>query len=272
VSRIIQLEEYKEIVNGVLSYIKEFCRKNNITYYLAYGSLLGAVRHKGFIPWDDDVDIIMDRENFERFTSCMRQENHPYYKLAWLTEQKEYDLPLPKVVDTRTELEQAGRKSNLRIGAWVDILIIDDVPDDPVKREKVLCKFNWYEHIWAWSQYDSLSVRNAKSLRSFVKCMIYRVLALPGSRFWSKQLYRLAKRYNGKNSGYFSALTFSGGKRKAYRKDWLGKGAEVEFEGERYTAPENWDAYLTHAYGDYMTLPPKEKQVSNHSFNVYYKD
>ena len=270
--REVDLAEYKQIVNGVLSYMDTLCRKEAITYYLAYGTLLGAVRHKGFIPWDDDVDVIMDRNNFIRFIEAMRRENHPYYKLMWLSEQKDYDLPLPKVVDARTKLKQAGRKSNLTIGAWVDILIIDDVPNDPVKQEKAMRAFDRYEQIWAWSQYRSLSLKNATSIRSFVKYAIYRLLSLRGSRYWAEKLYRLSDRYNGKNYDYFSSLLFSGGKRKAYRKEWLGNGFEVEFEGKLYIAPENWDAYLKNAYGDYMILPPKEKQISNHKYSVYYKD
>ena len=120
----ISTNEYKEIVNDVLIYLHEICKKNNILYYLAYGSLLGAVRHKGFIPWDDDVDVIMDRVNFERFVQTVHDDSHQYYKLMWLTEDKTYDLPLPKLVDNRTELVQSGRKSKVPIGAWVDIMLL----------------------------------------------------------------------------------------------------------------------------------------------------
>ena len=270
-SKNIDSQEYKQIVNDVLAYTDSVCRKYGITYYLAYGSLLGAVRHKGFIPWDDDVDIIMDRNNFERFIECMRLENHEYYKLMWLTEQKEYDLPLPKVVDARTELIQTGRKSKVVIGAWVDVLVVDDVPDDPVKQKKVLKKFNFYESCWAWSQYRSVSSKKATTLRSFVKNTLLRVITIPGSRFWAWRLYKMANKYNGKGYKSFASLTFAGGSRKAYKKEWLGSGAKVEFEGSFYNAPQEWDAYLTHAYGDYMTLPPKEKQISNHKFEVKYK-
>ncbi|MBQ7011684.1 MAG: LicD family protein [Clostridia bacterium] len=271
-SRVVDSEEYKVLAKDVLTYVDEICRKNGIVYYMAYGTLLGAVRHQGFIPWDDDVDIIMDRDNFERFITCSRKADHPFYKLMWLTEQSDFDLPLPKVVDTRTELKQAGRRSDLCLGAWVDILIIDDVPDDPAKQKKALKEFDLYEKFWSWSQYSALTVKSASSVRSFVVSVICRIMSLPGSRFWSKKLYKWSARYNGKGYGSFSALTFSAGKRRAYRKEWLGNGSELLFEGKLYMAPENWDAYLTNTYGDYMQLPPKDKQVSNHNFTVYYKD
>lgn len=267
----IHAEEYKKIVNEVLAYTDKVCRQNNITYYLAYGSLLGAVRHKGFIPWDDDIDIIMDRKNFEQFISSVRNDGHNYYKLMWITEDKEYDLPLPKIVDTRTRLKQTGRKSNICIGAWVDILIIDDVPDDLSKQKRVLKKFDFYEECWNWSQYSMFSIKNSKNIKQVIRFFIMRLLSMPGSRYWAKKMNREAGKYNDKGYKTFSALTFSGGKRKVYLKEWLGAGCDVEFEGEKYRAPENWHEYLKNAYGDYMKLPPVEKQVSNHNFTVYYK-
>lgn len=267
----ISTNEYKEIVNDVLIYLHEICKKNNILYYLAYGSLLGAVRHKGFIPWDDDVDVIMDRVNFERFVQTVRDDSHQYYKLMWLTEDKTYDLPLPKLVDNRTELVQSGRKSKVPIGAWVDIMVIDDVPDDPKKRSRVLKKYDFYEQCWNWSQYTNFSVKNARSFRGFIKNIIMRMLSLPGSRYWSEKLYRSAAKYNNKGYKAFSSLTYSAGTRKCYQKEWLGKGTLVEFEGREFVAPENWDAYLKNAYGDYMKLPDEERRVSNHNYTVYYK-
>ena len=267
----VDIEDYKKIVNDILKYIKTVCKENEITYYLAYGTLLGAIRHHGFIPWDDDIDIIMDRKNFEKLVELCNKSDHPYYKLMWLSEDSEYDLPLPKMVDTRTELKQARRKSNITIGAWVDILIIDDVRNNLKAQNKFLRKFDFYERCWNWSQYTDYSITNAETVKGFLGNIFVYALSLFGSKFWARKLYKCANKHNGKGYTHFSSLVFSGGKRKAYRKEWLGNGCEVEFEGEKYNAPEHWHEYLQHAYGDYMEFPPPEKRVAHHTFSVYYK-
>lgn len=270
--REIGLEEYKQVVYDTLYYVKTVCENNGIDYYIAYGTLLGAVRHKGFIPWDDDIDIIMDRDNFIKLLDVMKHEPQKRYQLLSVESSKKYDLPLPKIVDTNTLLVQSGRKQDTEIGAWVDIIIIDDVPNDEKKRRKFLKKMNFFENCWEWAQYSRLSVRNAKNLAQFVKFVIYKTLALPGSRRWSLFLNRKAQKYNHKNCEYFAAVAFAGGKRKAYSKRYLGAGTKLKFESDFYNAPERWDEYLTVAYGNYMELPPVEERISNHRFKVYWKE
>lgn len=263
---------YKNCARDILAYIDEVCRKNNIKYYLMFGTLLGAVRHKGFIPWDDDIDVAMDRKNFLQLIDAVREDNHPYYKLMWLTEKADYDLPLPKMIDTRTELIQAGRKSELMLGIWVDVFILDDVPDDLRKQKKTLNTFAFAEEIWNYSQYRFYSLRKKPNWRAKAKWIIYSCLALPGSRFWANIMYRAANKHNGKSAQHFAPLVFCGIKRIAYKKEWFGNGAELEFEGRNYMVPQNWDALLTSIYGDYMTPPPEDKRNSRHGFTVYYKE
>lgn len=270
--REIGLNEYKKVVYDTLHYVKTVCEDNDVDYYIAYGTLLGAVRHKGFIPWDDDVDIIMDRDNFIKLLDVMKNDSQERYQLLSIENSKEYDLPLPKVVDTNTVLVQSGRKHNTEIGAWVDIIVIDDVPTDERERKRFLSKMNFLENCWEWTQYSRLSVRNARNIVELAKFMIYKVLALPGSRCWSFILNKQAQKYNHKGCKHFAAVAFAGGKRKAYLKSCLGAGTRLMFETDSYNAPEKWDEYLTVAYGNYMKLPPVEKRISNHDFNVYWRE
>ncbi len=270
--REISSKEYKKVVYNILHYVKTVCEDNGVDYYIAYGTLLGAVRHRGFIPWDDDIDIIMNRDNFKKLLNVMKHCTQKRYKLLSVENSARYDLPLPKVVDTNTLLVQNGRKNNTEIGAWLDIIIVDDVPNDECKRRKFLAKMNFFENVWEWTQYSRLSVKNARNISEMMRFTIYKILALPGSRCWSFFLNRQAQRYNHKDCEYFAAVAFAGGKRKAYLKSYLGIGTKLIFETDSYNAPERWDEYLTVAYGNYMELPPAEKRVSNHSFKVYWKE
>ena len=100
------IEKVQELEFGILKYIKELCEKYSIRYYLAYGTLIGAVRHKGFIPWDDDIDIMMPRNDYKRLLSILEKDSHPYYKLISYETNDLFQVPLPKIVDTRTVLIQ----------------------------------------------------------------------------------------------------------------------------------------------------------------------
>ena len=267
----ISTEQYKKIATEIMIYIDKLCRKNNITYYLAYGTLLGAVRHGGFIPWDDDIDIIMDRENFNRFCDAVKEDNNKVYKLMWLTESRDYDLPLPKMIDTRTELIQDGRKSSIKLGVWVDIIIMDDIPDNPKKQKYILKKFDFYQRCWNFSQYTCYS-KKISNLKELLYDSFMKILTLPGSRFWANKLNNAAQKYNGKGYKSYAELTFAVGKHKAWKKRWLGTGSEINFDNNKFFAPENHHEYLTYAYGNYMELPPEEKRICHHHYSVYYKN
>ena len=127
---ITELEELHQIETDILTAIDEICRKENIRYYLAGGTLLGAVRHKGFIPWDDDIDIAMPRDDYERFLKVMRKGAHPYYKILALEYKEDYPYTFAKVVDTRTRLQEEIGKDLPEMGVFIDIFPLDGMGDD----------------------------------------------------------------------------------------------------------------------------------------------
>ena len=153
--RKIELEEIKQRCLEILSYIDDICRKNEIQYYLAYGTLLGSVRHQGFIPWDDDIDICMTRENYYKFKKVIAEDKTTPFKLLYVDTEKDYTLPLPKVVDTRTSLSILSQKEKMKLGVFVDVFILDNVPDDDKLREKFFKKLEFYQRLWTISQYKS---------------------------------------------------------------------------------------------------------------------
>ena len=127
----IRTEELKQLELGVLCYIRDKCRENGLKYYLMYGTLIGAVRHKGFIPWDDDVDIAMFRADFMKLLSAIGADTGSHYAVLSMYNVPDYPFSLAKVVDTRTRLVQHGViGTHEKLGAYVDIFLIDAVPDD----------------------------------------------------------------------------------------------------------------------------------------------
>ena len=126
----VNLEQMQKIEFDILKYIKDVCDRNGVIYYLAYGTLIGAVRHSGFIPWDDDIDIHMAREEYFRFVEILKMNPHPYYKLVSRDTDKAFTAPLPKVIDTRINLIQDyGFIEKVTLGPYVDIFILQVFPD-----------------------------------------------------------------------------------------------------------------------------------------------
>ena len=121
------LKEVQACQLEMLWYIYAFCQQQNIQYYLGYGSCLGAVRHQGFIPWDDDIDLVMFRADYARFEAAFNRQSGPYRLLSVVTDDR-YTLPLPKVIDTRTELNQTQQRDGLKLGVYIDLFVMDDVP------------------------------------------------------------------------------------------------------------------------------------------------
>ena len=117
-------EEVKQVELGILDYINSICKEHKIEYFLDYGTLLGAIRHKGFIPWDDDIDICMTRKNYERFVSVFSKDDKSNYKLLSMETSSSYYYEFGKVVDTRTVLNETETIELPGMGIWVDSLRI----------------------------------------------------------------------------------------------------------------------------------------------------
>ena len=140
--KTINVEELKQVQLDILKFVDEYCKKNNLKYYLAYGTLLGAVRHKGYIPWDDDIDLLMFREDYEKFVTSFKDER---YKVFATEVNAKYPYPFAKVGDTTTYFEEEI-KDVMDTGVNIDIFPLDYLPEDKVK--SVTKKRNFLQKIW----------------------------------------------------------------------------------------------------------------------------
>jgi phosphorylcholine metabolism protein LicD len=269
----IQTEELKALELGVLRYIHRKCRENGLRYYLMFGTLLGAVRHKGFIPWDDDIDIAMTRPDFKKLMDLAEADQDSPYKVVSMFNVKDFSFPLAKMVDTRTRLVQySAVGTHEKLGVYVDIFLIDAVPDIEEEYRAYLDRAKAAKHAWYLAQRRFMLRRG-----QLAKDICVGLASLP---FKLRSSYAMAKKMDETCAAYAGADTKREGvvmmvdKQDAStltRAQWADT-VELEFEGERFTAVSCWDEMLRRTYGDYMQLPPPEQRVSIHDFKVYWRD
>lgn len=253
----LSLEQVKNCELDILLYVGSICKEHNLRYYLSFGTLIGAIRHKGFIPWDDDIDISMPREDYEKLIVIAGSLLNQRYKILSYTT-KGYPYPFIKVVDSCTRIEDDGVVNYPHKGLWIDIFPIDGFKSS---RRPLVSKLTIYiERLRSLASYRYLPSKHKKYV------LIWCVARIIGYRFFQLLIEKLSK-----NRG-FDYYDYSGclyAPLKIMPKDVYGHGCLVEFEGYKFPVPSEFDLFLKEVYGDYMKLPPKEKQVS-HLVKAYY--
>lgn len=264
----IGIEEVKILQMDILSAIDEFCKENSIHYSLACGTLLGAVRHKGYIPWDDDIDIYLPREDYKLLISDFPETYKGFYKIASLERSTGWERPYAKAYDNRTIfLEDA--KVNYNIGVNIDVYPVDDVPDDNEE----------------WHRYDKKRrILQTLFILKFVKMDISRTLLKNIGVLFSHLLtcfcskrkfaYKLDKYSQMNNSrGFGRCFECCQGmlQKKPFSKILFENLDYIQFEDRMFMAFKDADNYLKNGYGNYMELPPVEKRVSHHAYKAFWR-
>lgn len=258
-----QLQQLKETELELFKYFISVCEKLNLTYYLVEGTLLGAVRHKGFIPWDDDIDVGMPREDYERFL----KEGQALMPEWCFIQSFHNDPGLPtnfaKIRNSNTTfLETSAKNCDMNHGVYIDVFPLDYYPSSKLKQKKV------------------------DFIKTILTMRISAVFYLPGTKpsFRTKVLRKLLcaiypsyrtviglreKLYKSvKKDAFIASYSGAWGKKEIVPAEWYGEGCILEFEGIKARVPSEYDKWLTNVYGDYMTLPPVEKRVAHHYVDV----
>ena len=265
--REIGLKELRDLQLDILQNVHDFCVAHGIHYSLAYGTLLGAIRHKGYIPWDDDIDIAMLRPDYEKF---MREYKDEVYRFCECRLDKDIHIGFGKVEDTRTIIIEAGNTKNL--GVTIDVFPIDDLCDSYEESVSYFKSFKW-NWLIRKAKYRELSI--VKSWWKRVAVVLLKTLFLPLSvhELTLKNIQR-AKAHVNAQSQYVGLICDPNGTMVEImeRKIWS-EYQLTPFENRQFYAVKDADGYLNHEYGDYMKLPSKEQQIPKHDFiAVYWKD
>ncbi len=257
----LSLEEKKKILVSILSEVHNFCDENNLKYFLTGGTLIGAVRHKGFIPWDDDIDIYMPRNDYEKFLCKFNKESERYQVISLKTDG--YYLPFGKVIDTKTVLIE-NVDSDYKMGIYLDIFPLDNLSSNYNAALSLYKAVSFYRKLLAIKNAASDSKR--KPYMNFI-LKVGKVVIMPVSRKWILyQIDMLSQKYREDTSSqYIGAICAAFyGEKEILRSEWFTERCLLEFEGRKFWAPKGYDAFLTQLYGDYMQLPPEEKRVTHH--------
>ena len=243
----------------MLECIDKVCREHHLRYYLWAGTMLGAVRHKGFIPWDDDMDICMPRPDYDLLLAHCHEWMPAPFEVVGPHNRSDYPYPFAKVEDSSTTVLERP-DFNFPEGIYVDIIPIDDIPSDKAVATKHLKKYKFWRHLLFFRGRDPF--KHGKGPRSWWPLLIHKMYSLQQLQ---DKVQRLMTQY--KFDDCEQVIDYDSVFRGIVAKKILGEPKEYEFEGKKFLGVSDAHQYLTEMYGDYMTPPPKEKQIQH---NFYY--
>jgi len=255
----LTIKELQDLETEMLVEVDKICRKRNLIYYIAYGTLLGAKRHGGPIPWDADADIIIPYDELDRFIKVIRKDLPDKFFLDFHDINKYFTPTFPRV----------GLKGYSTATLHLDVFMFCGIPSDKEEQYKFqkkvfkLRKMHFYK-INGENYRDKLNIKY-KLMSLFYK-ILYSFKSLKRIR---KEFDKLSRMYPLEHTEYITNPSGGVYDMSFMKKDYFGNSVEVEYDGHKVNAPEKTHEYLRHIYGDYMQLPPqKERDKVNSSYNI----
>ncbi|SEH64783.1 lipopolysaccharide cholinephosphotransferase [Ruminococcus flavefaciens] len=266
----INADELHERLLTMAKYFHAFCEENNIDYYMLGGTMLGAVRHKGFIPWDDDMDFGIPRSDYDRFIQLFNEKSKPEYELRFYKNAKNSPMHYAKLIDNRTTLIECNYHNYIE-GLYIDIFPLD-VADKNNISERIRNKRIMIKHSLIINHCSTISEReiiNGRGIaKGLLKIIIKKYAQMRNLNKLHNSLEELMTKRKDDNLGYIANYLGAWGEREIVPKSTMGVPVLYQFDDTQLYGPEDYDGYLKSLYGKYMELPPKEKRIFKHSF--YY--
>lgn len=259
------LKHIKQVELMVLKDFALICEQNNLDYFLICGSLIGAVRHKGFIPWDDDLDVIMHRKDYEKLLKIM--ENEKYNDKYTILDSRyidDYFFLFGRFSLKNTRLEETwSNQINFNLGIHLDIFILDNIPENKIKQ------FFYRKQCFILDKLLTIStIKLDKHYPAHIRLIsntTHKILNLLNltPKYFQKKAQKTFRKYENINSPYISNLVSKG--QLVFKREYFEISKKVPFENFKANIPSQADTILTLQFGDYMSLPPEDKRTS-HTF------
>lgn len=259
------LKLFQKLELDILEQFVNICNKEKLQYYVIGGTLLGTIRHKGFIPWDDDIDVAMPRKDYERFLDVAQKYLYRQYFLQTYITDKEYPLIFAKIRNSDTTfILHSFNNLDINHGIFIDIFPLDYYPTNRFKS----FIFDLYNTSLRLRVRFSLNNKKLPFYKQIVRKILLIILKIiyPNFNLVLQKRNQLFKSV--KESYLLANHCGTWGKKEIAPIEWFGKGIDMQFENLIVKVPTHYDKWLTQVYGNYMQLPPKEKQVSHHYTDI----
>lgn len=267
-----ELKKLQKTLLIIMDEIDRICRNNSIRYTLWAGSMIGAVRHNGFIPWDDDLDIALERSEYDRFLELCDKELSDRFSVVSIERTPNYGYGFAKIVLEDTDVEQLGVKNGKGLKMWVDVFPYDVVPENS-KRQIIQDKTNYFFMKVLEEKYDGV-YGNKGVLKKICFGFFHIINIFVSADYLKRKLNNNMRKYACESSHLLSCMSSPYGyKRELIDRSMFDDIIDYLFEDKKYMGFKKYDAYLSRVYGDYMKLPPEDKRHSHniivHSFGPY---
>lgn len=273
ISKKLDLGDVQEKSKLILFQVANICETLGLRYYLALGTLLGAVRHGGFIPWDDDIDIMMPRDDYNILIKYFKDNEKMLFPLKLFSpEISSYPYMICRISNINYVLNFDNEKP-YGLGLFIDIYPLDGIghtEEEALRRNKKAAR---YTSLCYLSTREKCKRERTNSiLKLIIKYPAFCISKLLGKKYFFRKLNEMSSEISYDSANYIGCLVWgTASLKRAFPKKWFDSSSELMFEGTMLKVPIEYDKVLNKIYGDYMTLPPEEKRISHHFYEAYEK-
>lgn len=265
----IDLNTQKQLMTDMLQNFHDICVQHNLRYSLAYGTLLGAIRHQGYIPWDDDVDVMMPRVDYDKLMQISASEFNCDYELKEHNRSNCYIHPMAKLVNVKTLLvEHINKDSVPELGVYIDIFPVDKIPLNEKKRNSLYkkCRLNYFKLCYSVIKYQP----SPSFLKNIIKKILLSYYTMRSSKPFMKKYDEYVRYSKSLDSDYGKVIVICEECHDEMKMEAFNNLILTPFENKQFYIIKNYDQLLTNEYGDYMQLPKEEDRVTHDSL-AYWK-